>query len=81
MKLFNDIISGGHQTEEVPGIMSYTGTFLVKRGYNCVFKNQFQGPMVELDGILKSERDQCFLKPAIDTLSSFRNICLPSPKY
>lgn len=32
MKLFNDIISGGHQTEEVPGIMSYTDTFLVKEG-------------------------------------------------
>lgn len=65
------------QPKEVPGSSSYTDTLPVRRGCDCVFKKQFQGPIVELDGILMDEGDPCLLKPSVNTISSVRNICLP----
>lgn len=46
------------QPKAVPGSSSYTDTLPVRRGCNCVFKKQFQVPIVELDGILMSEGDR-----------------------
>ena len=46
------------QPKEVPGSSSHTDTLPVRRGCDCVFKKQFQGPIVELDGILMSEEDR-----------------------
>lgn len=65
------------QPKEVPGSSSYTDTSPVRRGCDCVFKKQSQGPIVELDGILMSEWDPRLPKSSVNTISSVRNICLP----
>ena len=69
------------EPKEAPGNMSRTGTFLVKRGCDCVFNNQFQGPLVELGGIMVREGDRCLLSSAMHTISCLRSRCLPSSKY
>ena len=65
------------QSKEIPGSSSYTDTSLVRRGCDCVFKKQSQGPIVELDGILMSEGDTHLQKPSVNTISFVRSSCLP----